>query len=78
MHFHFVYFPFTLLLPGKTLAVLESPCNDVALRSLLYCFGILEKTRYKKRANKKGSTFDAKMFLVFIMRRRMGYSCLVI
>lgn len=40
--------------------------------------GILGKTRYKKCANKKGSTFDANMFLVFIMRRRMGSSCLVI
>lgn len=37
VHFRFVYFPFTLLLASKSLAVLKLPCNDVALRWLPYC-----------------------------------------
>lgn len=53
----FCIFPFPLL-PSKTLAVLESPWNDVAIKEMIVILlqavlGIVGKTGYKKRAKKK-------------------------
>lgn len=54
----YILYIFHHLLPIKTLAVLDSPCNDVAIKQMIAILlqavlGILGKTGYKEHARKK-------------------------